>query len=67
MGATMTDRELTLTEMAASLRVSEDTARKLLERGDIPSRKQGRRWRVSEQAVENYKRRERDERPHSGI
>jgi excisionase family DNA binding protein len=54
------DTELTLAEVAASLRVSEDTARKLVSSGEIPGRKQGRQWRVLRSAVENYKQRQRD-------
>lgn len=51
----MTDRELTLAEVAASLRVSVDTARDLLTSEQIPARKQGRQWRVRESDVEAYK------------
>ena len=51
----MTDRELTLAEVAASLRVNVDTARVLLVNGDIPARKQGRQWRVLESDIEAYK------------
>ncbi len=40
MQSTMaTERELTLAEVAASLRVSEDTARKLVTNGEISGRK----------------------------
>jgi len=53
------DMELTLTGMAASLGVSEDTARALLTSGEIPSRKQGRQWRVARSDIEAYKRRQR--------
>ena len=53
------DMELTLTEVAASLGVSEDTARVLLTSGEIPSRKQGRQWRIARSDVEAYKRRRR--------
>lgn len=58
----MTDRELTLAEVAASLRVNVDTARVLLVRGDIPARKQGRQWRVLESEIEAYKQRGRAKR-----
>jgi len=54
-----TEREFTLVEVAASLRVSEDTARKLVIQGEIPGRKQGRQWRVLESDVEAYKQRQR--------
>ena len=53
------DRELMLSEVAALLRVSEDTARKLLVGGQIPYRKQGNRWRVLKSDVEEYKQRQR--------
>jgi excisionase family DNA binding protein len=59
---TMTERELTLAEVAASLRVSVDTARELLARGEIQARKQGRQWRVLESDVEAYKQRLREQR-----
>ncbi len=63
MQSTMaTERELTLAEVAASLRVSEDTARKLVTNGEISGRKQGRQWRVLESAVEAYKQRLREQR-----
>ena len=54
------DRELTLAEVAARLRVSVDTARDILSRGYIAARKQGRQWRVSEQDVERFIREERE-------
>ncbi len=57
-----TERELTLVEVAASLRVSEDTARKLVINGEIPGRKQGRQWRVREVDVEAYKKRLRQKK-----
>jgi excisionase family DNA binding protein len=58
---TMTqERELTLAEVAAKLRVSVDTARDLLAKGDIPARKQGRQWRVSERDVDEYIRQSRE-------
>jgi len=59
---TMTDRELTLAEVAASLRVSADTARELLVTAQIPARKQGRQWRVRESDVEAYKEAQRTKR-----
>jgi excisionase family DNA binding protein len=59
---TMTNRELTLAEVAASLRVSVDTARELLASDKIPARKQGRQWRVLESDVEAYKQRLREQR-----
>ncbi len=58
----MTERELTLAEVAASLRVGVDTARQLLARGEITARKQGRQWRVLESDVEAYKQRQREQR-----
>lgn len=58
----MAERELTLAEVAANLRVSEDTARKLVIQGEIVGRKQGRQWRVRESDVEKYKERLRQER-----
>lgn len=54
--------ELTLAEVAASLRVSVDTARKLLDSGEIPARKQGRQWRVRRSDVNDYKRAQREKR-----
>jgi excisionase family DNA binding protein len=63
MGATMTEeRELTLTQVAARLNVSVDTARPLLQYNIIPSRKQGRQWRVLEADVEKYLENERKKR-----
>ena len=56
----MTARELTLAEVAASLRVSVDTARELIAKGTIPARKQGRQWRILESDVEAYKQYQRD-------
>lgn len=53
------DRELTLSEVAAMLRVNEDTARKYLLQGNIPYRKQGNRWRVRESDVQAYKENQR--------
>lgn len=63
MSVAMTeDRELTLAEVAARLRVSVDTARDILVKGNILARKQGRQWRVSEQDVERFIREEREKR-----
>lgn len=53
------DRELILSEVAAMLRVSEDTARKLLVSGEIPSYKAGRQWRVNKSDVEAYKEKQK--------
>jgi putative molybdopterin biosynthesis protein len=55
------ERELTLAEVAASLRVSENTARALLKRHAIPARKQGRQYRINESDVEAYKQALRDQ------
>ena len=57
-----TERELTLVEVAASLRVGIDAARDLLQSGEIPSRKQGRSWRVLDSDVEAYKQKQREKR-----
>jgi len=57
-----TDRELTLAEVAASLRVSVDKARDYLSNGDIPAWKVGRQWRVRESDVEAFKRMQREKR-----
>ena len=56
------DRELTLSEVAALLRVNEDTARKYLLQGDIPYRKQGNRWRVLQSDVQAYKEKRRKDK-----
>lgn len=48
------ERELTLTQVAARLGVTVETVRPLLQDGTIPSRKQGRQWRVLESDVERY-------------
>lgn len=58
------ERELTIAEVAVSLRASVETVRKLLQEGAIPARKQGRQWRVTEADVEEYKRREREKYRH---
>lgn len=58
------ERELTLAEVAASLRVSENTARALLKSGVIPARKQGRQYRISESDVEKYKQEQREKYRH---
>lgn len=55
-----TDRELTLAEFAASLRVSVETARDMLQRKIVPAWKVGRQWRVRESDVEAYKQRQRE-------
>jgi excisionase family DNA binding protein len=55
MGVLMAEeRELTLTQVAARLGVTVETVRPLLQDGTIPSRKQGRQWRVLESDVERY-------------
>jgi len=62
MAENIEDTELTITEFAASLRVSEDTARTLVLNGEVPARKQGRQWRILRSDVEAYKQRLRDKR-----
>ena len=56
------ERELTLAEVAAAIGVSSETARGILQREEIPSRKQGRQWRVSEADVAEYIRKSREKR-----
>ena len=44
----------TLEEIAEALRIHPETARKLLNSGELPGRKIGREWRISPQAVEAW-------------
>ncbi len=51
----MTELEvLTLEEVAELLRVHTQTAKKLLETGELRGRKVGRQWRVTRAEVERY-------------
>jgi excisionase family DNA binding protein len=53
----MTRRFLTPDEVAAMLRVSRDTVRRLLRRGELPAVRVGRSWRVEEAELQRWLRR----------
>lgn len=42
---------LTLPEVISSLKISRDTALRMLKRGDFPAYKVGRGWRIPRQAI----------------
>jgi len=64
----MTQRFLTLEEVAGLLRVSSQAIRRLLRKGEIPAVRVGRAWRVEETALQRWldHRRLRDPRGGDG-
>ena len=48
---------LTVEEVAAYLRVSEATVRKLIESGELKATRVGRRYRISRESLQDYERR----------
>jgi excisionase family DNA binding protein len=50
------ERYLTVDEVAAVLRLHPETVKTLLRNEQLPGRKVGRQWRVSQTALEEYMR-----------
>ena len=48
---------LTVEEVAAYLRVSEATVRKLIESGELKATRVGRQYRISRESLQDYERR----------
>lgn len=56
MPKTTTPEVLTVTEVAAFMRVSRETVYRLTARGELPGRKIGRIWRFPKDAIQEYMR-----------
>ena len=51
---TMEDKELTITQVAYRLSVSEMTVKRRIDAGRIQARKEGNEWRIKESELQRY-------------
>lgn len=50
----MSNRILTVVEAAAALQLHPDTVRERLRKGELPGRRVGRSWRITEESLLRY-------------